>query len=95
MSKGEKSKSFLVVFGITTPLGGTRTWGQEVVTRLATQGTEGQDKGTESGNGQLNEDACFCAAREWLLHQFILRAEGWGLLMDGGTQQGSEVSRAN
>lgn len=76
MSKGGKSKSFLVVAGLTTPLGGMRTWGQEVVTRLATQGTEGQHKGTESGNGQLNEDACFPAAREWLLHQFILRAEG-------------------
>lgn len=61
-----------------TPLGRTRTWGQEVVTRLATQGTEGEDKGTESGNGQLNEGACFFAEREWMLHQFILRAEGSG-----------------
>lgn len=76
MGKGKKSKSFLVVVGITIPLGGTRTWGQEVVTRLATQGTEGEDKGTESGNGQMNEEACFFAEREWMLHQFILRAKG-------------------
>lgn len=76
MGKGKESKSFLVVVGITTPLGGTRTRGQEVVTRLATQGTEGEDKGTESGNGQMNEEACFFAEREWMLHQFILRAKG-------------------
>lgn len=63
--KGEKkSKSFLVVTGITAPSGGTRMWGQEVVTRLATQGTEGGDKRTESGNGQMNEGACFFAERE-------------------------------
>lgn len=50
--------------GITTPLGRIGTWGQEVVTRLATQGTEGEDKSTESGNGQMNAEACFLAERE-------------------------------
>ncbi|KAJ7995582.1 hypothetical protein DPEC_G00246080 [Dallia pectoralis] len=61
-----------------------------VRSELDTRGTEGRDKGTESGSGRVNVAACLAVPVEWVLHQLQLGPKG---LMDKTAQQGSRVRR--
>lgn len=57
---------------------------------MDTWGTEGLDKGTESGSGRVNVAVCLAVPKEWVLHQLQLGPKG---LMDETSQQGSGVRR--